>query len=84
MEQLDAQEVRMAKKTRVKARKPVKDLAARGRKAAGVKGGVESLTTATISKDEFLAQFRGGTTTTSSTTTPSTTTSRSTPTAFSS
>jgi hypothetical protein len=61
----------------------VKDLAARGRKAAGVKGGAETLTTS-IAKDEFLASLRGGTTTPSSTTTTSTTSSRSIPDSYSS
>lgn len=75
----------MAKKSKGKASKAGKDLAADGRKAANIKGGSESLTTATSSKDEFLARLRGGIATPStSESPPSTSTSRSVPGAFSS
>jgi hypothetical protein len=62
---LDAQEVCMAKRNKGKAgnQKKEKDLVARGKKAAGVKGGATSLTAPAITKEEFQAQFRGGTAT---------------------
>jgi hypothetical protein len=75
----------MARKTRRTASKAGKDLTASGRKGAGVRGGSVSLTTPTVSKDEFLAQLRGGVATpTTSASAPSTSTSRSTPGALSS